>query len=90
MNKIIFQIGLLAFFASSVFFVSQGMELIAVISRGFLVFVGVVLLAAGGLLVSSLFLVGKNQQEQTGDKREEPVRPDRYRRAEPKPVKLES
>ena len=86
MNKIIFQIGLLAFFASSVLFASDGLDLIGIVSRGFLVFVGVVLLAAGGLLVSSLFLVGK---EQAGDKETESPRTDRYRRTEPKPVNIE-
>jgi hypothetical protein len=86
MNKIIFQIGLLAFFASSVFFASDGLDLMGIVSRGFLVFVGVVLLAAGGLLVSSLFLVGKDE---TKEKESETPRSDRYRRSEPKPVNIE-
>jgi hypothetical protein len=86
MNKIIFQIGLLAFFASSVLFASDGLDLIGIVSRGFLVFVGVVLLAAGGLLVSSLFLVGKDDEK---DKENEAPRPDRYHRSEPKPVNIE-
>lgn len=55
MNKIIFQIGLLAFFVCIVIFSSQEGSILDAISRSFLVFIGVVLFAAVVLGVSMLF-----------------------------------
>ncbi|MDH3251620.1 MAG: hypothetical protein OEM41_02445 [Ignavibacteria bacterium] len=46
MNKIIFQIGVLAFCVSIVAFGAQQMALIQMLSRSFIVFVGVVVMCA--------------------------------------------
>lgn len=55
MNKIIFQIGLLAFFVCIVIFTSQTGSVLDAISRSFLVFIGVILFATMVLGVSMLF-----------------------------------
>lgn len=55
MNKIIFQIGLLAFFVCIVIFASQNYTIIDTVSRSFIVFMGVVLLASLALAMSVLF-----------------------------------
>ena len=52
MNKIIYQIGLLSFFVTSVVFGLQGFSLFDTISRAFIVFIGVVL--TGTLLLTAL------------------------------------
>jgi hypothetical protein len=52
MNKIIYQIGLLSFFVTSVVFGVQGFSLFDTIIRAFIVFVGVEL--AGTLLLTAL------------------------------------
>ena len=48
MTKVMFQIGLLAFFVSAVIFGSQGMPVMAAIARAFIVFIAVV---AGQIIV---------------------------------------
>jgi hypothetical protein len=55
MNKVIFQIGLLAFCVAAVVFGSQHIDLLETISRSFIVFVGVILIVALSLATSSLF-----------------------------------
>lgn len=55
MNKIIFQLGLLAFFVSIIFFASQNHAILDTIARSFIVFVGVVFFATLVLAVSMLF-----------------------------------
>jgi hypothetical protein len=52
MNKIIYQIGLLSFFVTSVVFGLQGFTLFDTISRAFIVFIGVEL--TGTLLLTAL------------------------------------
>ncbi|HUI64814.1 MAG TPA: hypothetical protein VL126_08225 [Bacteroidota bacterium] len=56
MNKIIFQLGLLAFCVSAVFFGTQEMTLMETIARAFIVFIAVVCVIAGSLLVSSMIV----------------------------------
>lgn len=55
MNKIIFQLGLLAFFVSIVFFASQNHPMLDTIARSFIIFVGVVFFVAMVVAVSVLF-----------------------------------
>ncbi len=55
MNKIIFQIGLLAFCVCVVLFGTQMSSLLDAIVRSFLVFIGVILLALMVVGVSALF-----------------------------------
>ncbi|MBI3579201.1 MAG: hypothetical protein HY089_07315 [Ignavibacteriales bacterium] len=55
MNKIIFQLGLLAFFVCIIFFASQNHTILDTIARSFIVFVGVVFLATLVLAASMLF-----------------------------------
>jgi hypothetical protein len=55
MNKVIFQLGLLAFCVASVLFGIQDMSLLEVIARAFLVFVIVVCAIAAILMVASSF-----------------------------------
>jgi hypothetical protein len=91
MNKIIFQIGLLAFFASSVLFNSQGLDLLDVVSRGFLVFVAVVVLSAIALLAGSMMLVNKKTDAGGQGERQPAAKPaERNRRVDAKPVNQES
>jgi hypothetical protein len=55
-NKIIFQIGILAFCVTAVILGLQNVSLMETISRSFVVFVGVVLTVALALTASSLFV----------------------------------
>jgi hypothetical protein len=64
MNKIIFQIGLLAFFASSVVFGSQGLNLIDTISRAFLVFIATILASTIVIVVSSMLPTKKSNMQE--------------------------
>lgn len=62
MNKIIFQIGMLSFFVTSVVFGLQGFSLFETISRAFIVFIGVEL--TGTFLLTALSwssVEGKNK-----------------------------
>jgi hypothetical protein len=60
MNKVIFQIGLLAFFVSTVVFGTEGHPLLGILSRAFVVFIGVIL-SLGGILAAGLFLAGQEK-----------------------------
>ena len=55
-NKIIFQIGILAFCVTAVILGLQNVSLMETISRSFVVFVGVVLTVALALTAGSLFV----------------------------------
>ena len=70
-NKIIFQIGVLAFCVSAVFLGIQNLSLMETISRSFIVFVGAVLTVALVLLAGSMFATKGVAQ------RERPVEGDR-------------
>lgn len=67
MNKIIFQIGLLAFFASSVIFGSQGLNLLDTISRAFIVFIATILASTVVIVVSSMLPTKKNTDEENNE-----------------------
>ena len=54
-NKIIFQIGVLAFCVSAVFLGIQNLSLMETVSRSFIVFIGVVLTVALVLFAGSMF-----------------------------------
>ena len=58
MNKIIFQLGLLSFCVTTVIFSTEGYPLIGILSRAFVVFIGVVL-SLGGILAAGIFLAGQ-------------------------------
>ena len=60
MNKVIFQIGLLAFFVATVVFGTEGHPLLGILSRAFVVFIGVIL-SLGGILAAGIFLASQEQ-----------------------------
>jgi dolichol kinase len=64
MNKFIFQLGALAFFVSSVIFSLQRLSVLETVSRSFIVFVGVVVIAALALGAMSLIASKTNAQSQ--------------------------
>jgi hypothetical protein len=55
-NKIIFQIGVLAFCVTAVFLGIQNLSLMETVSRSFIVFVGVILTVALALVAGSMFI----------------------------------
>jgi len=64
MNKVIFQIGLLLFFVSIVLFSMSGGEILDVVMRAFIVFIG----ATGVMgLVGFVSLIFSQQVRNTGD-----------------------
>lgn len=73
MNKVIFQIGLLSFFIATIVFGIQGYTLIDLVTRSFLVFIGV-LLALTGVFAAGVFFarqtaaVRKEEQRQANGK----------------------
>jgi hypothetical protein len=64
MNKIIFQVGLLAFCVATVFFGTQELSLIELVSRSFIVFIGIMVCAALILAISMMF-VNKEREHST-------------------------
>jgi predicted membrane channel-forming protein YqfA (hemolysin III family) len=77
MNKIIYQIGLLAFFVCVVLFGSQMSSLLDAIVRSFLVFVGVVFFALMLVGASALFSSNnqRSQRSETHSRRSEGRQP---------------
>ncbi|HVN48876.1 MAG TPA: hypothetical protein VMU30_08670 [Bacteroidota bacterium] len=64
MNKLIFQIGMLSFFVTSVVFGLQGFSLFDTISRAFIIFIGVELIGTFLLTVLSWFsMEGKDKSK---------------------------
>lgn len=63
MNKIIFQIGMLSFFVTSVVFGLQGFSLFETITRAFIVFIGVEL--AGTFLLTALSWLSAEEKDKT-------------------------
>jgi hypothetical protein len=61
MNKAIFQIGVLSFLVATVVFGTEGHPLLGVLSRAFVVFIGVVL-SLGGILAAGIFLASQERQ----------------------------
>ena len=73
-NKIIFQIGILAFCVTAVVLGIQNLSLMETISRSFIVFVGVVLTVALALTASSMFTTkSPPPQEPQADKEKNPA-----------------
>lgn len=73
MNKVIFQIGLLAFFIATIIFGTEGHSLLGILSRAFVVFI-VVSVALGGILALGLFLASEDKPHSKEDLRT-PVKP---------------
>jgi len=61
MNRIIFQLGLLAFFVACVLFAIEGFTIFAAIGRAFIVFIAVILAGAALLVVTSWVAVVARQ-----------------------------
>jgi hypothetical protein len=68
MNKLVFQIGVLVFCVSVVYFGAQGADAIQVVSRSFLVFMAVVSGMAIVAIVVSSTLRGNRRQDAAGAK----------------------
>lgn len=62
MNKLIFQIGVLGFCIAAVIVGSSGATLLEIVSRSFLVFVGIVLVFVVVLIVSSAMVEHNEKQ----------------------------
>jgi hypothetical protein len=88
-NKIIFQLGVLAFCVTAVFLGLQNVSLMDTISRSFIVFVGVILTVMLALSAGSMFLTKKRVEgELHGDGERKTARPDAAKRTEkPAPAK---
>ena len=70
MNKLIFQIGLLAFLISTVIFGTEDYPLIDTIARAFMVFIAVIVTTACVLTVS---VVAASRQEPAGQEEHRPA-----------------
>ena len=68
MNRVIFQIGMLSFFIAMVVFGIQGYSLIDLVTRSFIVFMGVLLALTG------VFAAGAFFARQTAEVRKEELR----------------
>jgi high-affinity Fe2+/Pb2+ permease len=70
MNKIIFQLGILGFCIAAVVFGGSGGSVLDIVSRSFIVFVGIVFAAMALLLVGGAMLE-KNTSQKVLDKKAE-------------------
>ena len=87
-NKIIFQIGVLAFCVTAVFLGIQNISLMDTISRSFIVFVGVILTMALALMAGSMFIAkSAAQPEQFVERERKPVQREVVKGSDPAPVK---
>lgn len=67
MNKIIFQVGMLAFCVSVVIFSTLGDEVLNVVSKSFIVFIAAIVAMVGVITATSLLSVKeKTSPEETG------------------------
>jgi hypothetical protein len=66
MNKIIFQIGILGFCVSAVVFGGNGGSVLDIVSRSFIVFIGIILAATAIVLVGGT-MIGKNKSQPESD-----------------------
>ncbi|MBW7886924.1 MAG: hypothetical protein H3C35_01010 [Bacteroidetes bacterium] len=57
MNKIIFQIGLLAFCVTAVVYASMGMDIVEIIAKAFVVFIATIGALLGVVFVASMMTV---------------------------------
>jgi len=62
MNKIIFQIGMLAFCVAAVVFGTQGLTLMETVARSFIVFI-IVVCALAGMLFASSMITSRDREE---------------------------
>jgi hypothetical protein len=82
-NKVIFQLGVLAFCVTAVFLGLQNVSLMDTISRSFIVFVGVILTVMLALSAGSMFLTRKHvESEHQGESDRKVARPEAAKRAE--------
>jgi hypothetical protein len=68
MNKLIFQIGVLGFCVSAVIFGADGGSLLEILSRSFLVFVGIILAAVLMLVVGGTMIENNKRQQQAQER----------------------
>ena len=66
MNKLVFDLGLLAFCIAAVFYSTEGYEPLDVIARAFLVFVLVELAFGAMLVIAASFSGPKHNEEESG------------------------
>lgn len=63
MNKIIFQIGLLAFCISAVLYATQGLELLEVVAKAFIIFVATIAVLIGIIFAVSMLSVKEKETQ---------------------------
>lgn len=68
MNKLIFQIGVLGFCVATVIFGGSGGSVMEIVSRSFIVFVGIVLAATAIILVSGMMIQKNMVDSQPSEK----------------------
>jgi SNF family Na+-dependent transporter len=71
MNKVIFQIGILGFCIAAVVYGESGGSILDIVSRSFIVFIGIVLAAMVVVLVGGTMLE-KNKAQRTGNQEQTP------------------
>jgi SNF family Na+-dependent transporter len=71
MNKVIFQIGILGFCIAAVVYGGSGGSILDIVSRSFIVFIGIVLAAMVVVLVGGTMLE-KNKAQHTGNQEQTP------------------
>jgi SNF family Na+-dependent transporter len=71
MNKVIFQIGILGFCIAAVVYGGSGGSILDIVSRSFIVFIGIVLAAMVVVLVGGTMLE-KNKAQRTGNQEQTP------------------
>jgi hypothetical protein len=73
MNKIVFQIGILGFCVSAVVFGGSGGSVLDIVSRSFIIFVGIVVVAAAVLFVAGS-MVQTNVPPKATDNARDPMK----------------
>ncbi len=73
MNKLIFQIGILGFCVATVVFGGSGGSILDIVSRSFIVFVGIVLAATAVVLVGGTMAARDNAEEPQPEQQDTPT-----------------
>ena len=73
MNKLIFQIGILGFCVATVVFGGSGGSILDIVSRSFIVFVGIVLAATAVVLVGGTMAARDNVEEPQPEQQDTPT-----------------
>ncbi len=73
MNKLIFQIGILGFCVATVVFGGSGGSILDIVSRSFIVFVGIVLAATAVVLVGGTMVARDNGEEPQPEQQDTPT-----------------